>query len=79
MHVLFVHQNFPAQFQCVAPRLAADYGWRCTFATRNTKGPDLPGVERVQYPSARAPRVPITPARDRLKTQTGTRSASMRL
>jgi hypothetical protein len=49
MHVLFVHNNYPAQFRYLAPRLAADFGWRCTFATRNTTAPDLPGVERVVY------------------------------
>jgi hypothetical protein len=49
MHVLFVHQNYPAQFRYLAPRLAREIGWRCTFATRNAKSPDLPGVERVVY------------------------------
>ena len=49
MHVLFVHPNSPAQFRHVAPRLAADYGWDCTFATNNTRTPDLPGVRRVVY------------------------------
>ena len=49
MHVLFVHQSFPAQFKHVAPRLASDFGWRCTFVTANTTAPDLPGVERVLY------------------------------
>jgi hypothetical protein len=49
MHVLFVHQNYPAQFRHIAPRLVSDYGWRCSFATRNVKAPDLPGVERVPY------------------------------
>jgi hypothetical protein len=49
MHVLFVHPNFPAQFRSIAPRLAADYGWTCTFATENQKAPALPGVEKVVY------------------------------
>src|SRR3989442_2424424 len=49
MHILVVHQNYPAQFRYLAPRLASTCGWRCTFATRNTKAPDLPGVERVVY------------------------------
>ena len=48
MHVLFVHQNFPAQFRCLAPQLAA-CGWRVTFGTRNGAAPALPGVERVIY------------------------------
>lgn len=46
MHVLFVHSNFPAQFRCIAPRLAREYAWRCTFVTRNAEAPDVPGVER---------------------------------
>jgi glycosyltransferase involved in cell wall biosynthesis len=49
MHVLFVHSNFPAQFRYLAPRLARDLGWRCTFVTRNKTAADLPGVERVLY------------------------------
>src|SRR3954453_8614802 len=49
MHVLFVHSNFPAQFRYLAPRLAGDPGWRCTFVTRNAAAPDVPGVERVVY------------------------------
>jgi hypothetical protein len=49
MHVLFVHSNYPAQFRYLAPRLAKDLGWRCTFVTRNRTAADLPGVERVLY------------------------------
>src|SRR2546428_10054827 len=49
MNILFVHQNYPAQFRYLAPRLASEFGWRCTFATRNTKAPNLPGVDRIVY------------------------------
>ena len=49
MHVLFVHQNYPAQFRYIAPRLVSDFGWRCTFCTANARAPDVPGVERVVY------------------------------
>jgi len=48
MHVLFVHQNFPGQFRHIAPRLASDYGWTCTFATRRNDR-SLPGVDKVPY------------------------------
>jgi glycosyltransferase involved in cell wall biosynthesis len=48
MHVLFIHQNFPAQFRFIAPRLVSDFGWRCTFVTEKAQG-DLPGVEKVLY------------------------------
>src|SRR4051794_23826760 len=30
MHILFVHQAFPAQFGRLALELADRYGWRCT-------------------------------------------------
>ena len=49
MHVLFVHPNFPAQFRYLAPRLAGDFGWRCSFASQNAKAADVPGVERLLY------------------------------
>jgi hypothetical protein len=48
VHVLFVHPNFPAQFRSVAPRLAADYGWTCTFISQHSDH-SLPGVRRIDY------------------------------
>jgi hypothetical protein len=48
MHVLFIHQNYPAQFHDVAPALAAR-GWECTFVTTNSKTPSDPGVRRIGY------------------------------
>ncbi|MGA2583940.1 MAG: glycosyltransferase [Tepidisphaeraceae bacterium] len=56
MHVLFIHQNFPAQFRFIAPRLAKE-GWRCTFATEREEG-ELEGVEKILY----KPRGGATPA-----------------
>ncbi len=48
MHILFVHQNYPAQFGHVAARIAQLPGHRCTFISR--KPADATGpVERVQY------------------------------
>ncbi len=48
MHVLFYHQNYPAQFGHVAARLAARPGYRVAFASR--EGPtDIPGVDRITY------------------------------
>jgi len=48
MHVLFIHKNFPAQFRYIAPRLARDCGWKCTFLTEQTNH-ELPGVEKLLY------------------------------
>src|SRR4051812_32507382 len=48
MHILYVHQNFPAQFGHVAQYLAQVMGWRCTFLTQVPSGRSG-GVERVQY------------------------------
>lgn len=47
MHVLFVHQNYPAQFGHVAARLATIPGYRCTFVSK--KSPAQGPVERIQY------------------------------
>ncbi len=48
MHVMFLHQNFPAQFRYIAPRLVKEYGWTCTFVTAKAED-SLPGVEKVVY------------------------------
>jgi hypothetical protein len=48
MHVLFVHQNFPAQFGHIARRLARDHGWQCTAVTRNPAG-SADGANLIQY------------------------------
>src|SRR5437868_1655894 len=48
MHVLFVHQNFPAQFGHIAGWLAQRHGFRCTFASEQAPG-TLGGVELIQY------------------------------
>jgi glycosyltransferase involved in cell wall biosynthesis len=48
MHILFVHQNFPAQFRHIAPRLVQEHGWRCTFVTERAEGA-LPGIDKIVY------------------------------
>jgi glycosyltransferase involved in cell wall biosynthesis len=48
MHLLFLHQNFPAQFGPALTRLAGRPGFRCTFASRTGTG-SIPGVERIVY------------------------------
>ena len=47
MHVLFVHQNFPAQFGQIASYLVRNHGWRCTFASRF--GGDAQGIDRILF------------------------------
>ncbi|MCW5730834.1 MAG: glycosyltransferase [Alphaproteobacteria bacterium] len=53
MRVLFLHNNFPAQYRFVATALAADPRNRVVFGTTNANG-ELPGVTRVHYKPARA-------------------------
>jgi glycosyltransferase involved in cell wall biosynthesis len=48
MELLFVHQNFPAQFGPFLTRLAGLPGYRCAFVSR-TGNESIPGVVRVPY------------------------------
>jgi len=48
MHVLFVHQNFPAQFGHIARRLVRDHGWQCTCLSRNPPG-NSDSINLIQY------------------------------
>jgi glycosyltransferase involved in cell wall biosynthesis len=48
MHVLFVHQNFPAQFGHIAAYLERNMGFRCTFVSQKPPG-KTGNMERIQY------------------------------
>jgi glycosyltransferase involved in cell wall biosynthesis len=48
MHVVFVHQNYPAQFGHIARTLARRTGVRCSFVSELPPGIDA-NVERLQY------------------------------
>ena len=47
MHVLYVHQTYPAQFGHIARHLVS-LGHTCTFVTRTPSSLEE-GIERVQY------------------------------
>jgi glycosyltransferase involved in cell wall biosynthesis len=48
MHVVFIHQNFPAQFGHIASYLVKTRGFRCTFVSQQPPG-HADGIERIQY------------------------------
>ncbi len=48
MHVLFIHQNFPAQFGHIAAYLIKKKGFRCTFLSEAAPA-TMEGIERIQY------------------------------
>jgi glycosyltransferase involved in cell wall biosynthesis len=48
MHVLYVHQNFPAQFGHIASHLVEKHGYRCTFVSETEPG-TVGGIEKIQY------------------------------
>jgi glycosyltransferase involved in cell wall biosynthesis len=49
MHLLFLHQNCPAQFGPLIGWLRQHTDWKLTFCHRNPC-PPIPGVEHVMYP-----------------------------
>ncbi|QDU44921.1 D-inositol-3-phosphate glycosyltransferase [Symmachiella dynata] len=48
MHVLFVHNNFPAQFGHIARHLVQNKGFECSFVCEHPSA-DVDGVRRIQY------------------------------
>jgi glycosyltransferase involved in cell wall biosynthesis len=48
MQILFVHQNFPAQFAHIARRLHSRRGWKCAFVSQ-MPGDSADGIDRIEY------------------------------
>ena len=48
MHIMYVHQNFPAQFGHIAGHLVKNKGWKCTFVSETPAGV-VDGIQKVQY------------------------------
>lgn len=48
MHILYVHQNFPAQFGHIARHLVRNLGWKCSFASETPAG-FVDGIEKINY------------------------------
>ena len=48
MHILFVHQNFPAQFGHIASYLIARHGFQCSFVSEMAPR-EAAGIELIQY------------------------------
>ena len=48
MHVLYVHQNFPAQFGHIAHHLVDKLGWKCSFVSQ-TPGGVVGGINKIEY------------------------------
>jgi glycosyltransferase involved in cell wall biosynthesis len=48
MHILFVHQNFPAQFGHIARHLIRTLGWSCSFVSKDPVD-ESDGIQRIDY------------------------------
>jgi glycosyltransferase involved in cell wall biosynthesis len=48
MHVLYIHQNFPAQFGHIAAYLIKHHGFRATFVSQTPPG-KVAGIRKIQY------------------------------
>src|SRR6476620_10305306 len=48
LHILYVHQNFPAQFGHIARHLVKEKGWQCSFVSETPAG-DVEGIHKIQY------------------------------
>ncbi|MBD1911949.1 MULTISPECIES: glycosyltransferase [unclassified Leptolyngbya] len=55
MNILFLHNNFPAQYRELAKALARDPNNRVVYGTKHTEDVQLPGVIKVNYAPSRDP------------------------
>lgn len=53
MRILFIHNNYPAQYRHIAAALAQNPDHRVGFLTQNTQAADIPGVTRLVFAPAR--------------------------
>lgn len=54
MRILFLHDNFPAQYRHIASTLGRDSAHQVVFATHRKDG-SIPGVRRITFAPSRAP------------------------
>ena len=48
MHLLFIHQAFPAQFGRLALELTKRYGWKCSFLVEDLSNCPTPSREMLE-------------------------------
>ena len=53
MHILFIHNNFPAQYRHIAGALALNPDHKIGFITQNKTDGDLPGVTKIVFEPTR--------------------------
>ena len=59
MHVLFIHQAFPAQFGRLALELTRRYGWKCSFLIEDLSNCPTPTPEMLEKLQLHRPRRPM--------------------
>src|SRR5947209_8425617 len=59
MHVLFIHQAFPAQFGRTALELTQRHGWQCSFLIAHVSTCPAPAPEMLQR--LQVMRLPLSP------------------
>lgn len=60
MHILFIHQAFPAQFGRLALELTKRYGWRCSFLIEDLSNCPTPSADMLQQLDIQ--RIPLSAA-----------------